>query len=99
MENFDGPQKRQMQQTGARRPRAPHSHPAPPPAQASERTVLPQFLREVRAELRKVAWPSRTEVRSYSILVLDHRGGLHRVRGTILDVTCSAPAALWLFDR
>ena len=35
-----------------------------------ERTSFPQFLREVRAELRKVAWPTRPEVRSYSILVL-----------------------------
>lgn len=31
---------------------------------------LPQFLREVRSELRKVAWPSRPEVISFSITVL-----------------------------
>ena len=29
-----------------------------------------QFLREVRGELRKVAWPSRPEVVNYSIIVL-----------------------------
>ena len=29
-----------------------------------------QFLREVRAELRKVAWPTRPEVINYSIIVL-----------------------------
>jgi preprotein translocase subunit SecE len=34
------------------------------------RVPLPQFLREVRGELRKVAWPSRPEVISFSITVL-----------------------------
>ena len=29
-----------------------------------------QFLREVRGELRKVAWPTRPEVVNYSIIVL-----------------------------
>ena len=29
-----------------------------------------QFLREVRTELRRVAWPSRTEVVQYSLIVL-----------------------------
>ncbi len=29
-----------------------------------------QFLREVRGELRKVAWPTRDEVIKYSIVVL-----------------------------
>jgi preprotein translocase subunit SecE len=29
-----------------------------------------QFLREVRGELRKVAWPTRAEVINYSIVVL-----------------------------
>ncbi len=28
------------------------------------------FVRETRGELRKVAWPTRTEVRNYSIVVL-----------------------------
>lgn len=35
-----------------------------------ERTGLIQFLREVRSELRKVAWPSRSETVNYSIVVL-----------------------------
>lgn len=35
-----------------------------------ERTGLVQFLREVRSELRKVAWPSRSETVNYSIVVL-----------------------------
>lgn len=37
---------------------------------ARERTSPPQFLREVRSELRKVAWPSRREVVVYTISVL-----------------------------
>jgi preprotein translocase subunit SecE len=39
-------------------------------AQHSERTGPAQFLREVRSELRKVAWPNRREVTSYTIVVL-----------------------------
>ena len=35
-----------------------------------ERTGVVQFLREVRNELRKVAWPSRSETVNYSIVVL-----------------------------
>ena len=35
-----------------------------------ERTGPAQFLKEVRAELRKVAWPSRSETINYSIIVL-----------------------------
>lgn len=37
---------------------------------ARDRTPPAQFLREVRAELRKVAWPSRSEVVNYTIVVL-----------------------------
>ena len=40
------------------------------PAPKSERTGPTQFAREVRGELRKVAWPSRTEVLNYSVVVL-----------------------------
>jgi preprotein translocase subunit SecE len=31
---------------------------------------LAEFLREVRSEMRKVIWPSRTEVQSTTIVVL-----------------------------
>ena len=34
------------------------------------RTSPGQFLREVRAELKKVAWPTRKEVVSYTTVVL-----------------------------
>ena len=39
-------------------------------APVQERTGPVQFLREVRGELRKVAWPSRDETVNYSIVVL-----------------------------
>ena len=35
-----------------------------------QRTSPRQFLREVRSELRKVAWPARKELISYSVVVL-----------------------------
>ena len=41
-----------------------------PNAAQQERTSPVQFLREVRGELRKVAWPSRSETVNYSIVVL-----------------------------
>jgi len=34
------------------------------------RTPIRQFLKEVRQELRKVAWPSRKELVGYTIVVL-----------------------------
>jgi len=45
--------------------------PPPRPAQrpVKQRTSPAEFLREVRAELRKVAWPSRAEVINYSVIV------------------------------
>ncbi len=43
---------------------------APAGATKRARVPLPQFLREVRSELRKVAWPSRPEVINYSVTVL-----------------------------
>ena len=46
----------------------PQQRPAPKPV--SQRTSPGQFLREVRAELRKVAWPTRGEVINYSTVVL-----------------------------
>lgn len=38
--------------------------------QKKERTKPRQFLKEVIAELKKVAWPSRQEVVAYSTVVL-----------------------------
>jgi preprotein translocase subunit SecE len=69
-------QKRMLQKQGqlgadgapaARKRPAPQ---APRPAAKDERTGPIQFLREVRGELRKVAWPTRPEIINYSIIVL-----------------------------
>jgi preprotein translocase subunit SecE len=41
----------------------------PSQKEREKRTKPTEFLREVRAELRKVAWPTRAEVTNYSIIV------------------------------
>ena len=43
---------------------------APAKSLQTERTKPADFVREVRAELKKVAWPTREEVIRYSIIVL-----------------------------
>lgn len=48
--------------------RAPRS--APAPKAAEERTPPMQYVREVQGELKKVNWPTRDEIKNYSIVVL-----------------------------
>jgi preprotein translocase subunit SecE len=98
MENFNRQQKRQMKKMGALTAEGSpaRTQPAPRPTKR-ERTSFPQFLREVRAELRKVAWPTRPEVRSYSILVLV-TVVIFTTAITVLDYLFGT-GALWLFDR
>jgi preprotein translocase subunit SecE len=55
----------QRQRQAERLPRAPR--PAP---ERRKRVGPAQFLREVRQELKKVAWPSRRELVAYTIVVL-----------------------------
>src|SRR3546814_13037590 len=68
-------QKRMLQRQGqvgadgepvARKRQAP---PAARPKPKEERTTPAQFVREVKGELRKVAWPTRAEVINLSISV------------------------------
>lgn len=40
------------------------------PKAASERTPPKQYLAEVGTELKKVVWPTRDEIRNYTIVVL-----------------------------
>ena len=65
-------QKRMMQRQGQvdaeGTPIRTRNRPSTPPP--SERVGAVQFLREVRGELRKVAWPTRAETVNYSIVVL-----------------------------
>jgi preprotein translocase subunit SecE len=60
-----------MQRQGADRPAAPdRSRPMPRDELRKERVGPRQYLREVRAELKKVAWPTRKEVINSTIVVL-----------------------------
>ena len=68
-------QKRMMRRQGELAPdgtpaprRAERSGPAP--RAQSDRATPVQFVREVRGELRKVAWPTRDEVVRFSMIVL-----------------------------
>ncbi|MCH7787990.1 MAG: preprotein translocase subunit SecE [Acidobacteria bacterium] len=54
-----------------------------------ERTSPVQFAREVRSELRKVAWPTRSETIHYSIIVLV----------TIVVLTTFIAGLDWLFSK
>ena len=68
--------KRMLQRQGQLGPDGEQARPAPrqqqrpAPRPAKERTSPRQYLREVRGELRKVAWPTRDEVVRYSFIVL-----------------------------
>jgi len=57
--------------------------------QSEERTGVAQFTREVRAELRKVAWPSRAETANYATVVVI----------TIIAVTAVVSSLDWIFSN
>jgi preprotein translocase subunit SecE len=62
--------KRMMKRQGSEQQAPPERRrPAAPPPHR-ERTTGRQFLREVRGELRKVAWPTRPEVVNSTLIVL-----------------------------
>ncbi len=63
--------KRQMKRQGGETGAAPaeRRRPAPPPPHR-ERTSPREFVREVRGELKKVAWPTKAEVVTSTIVVL-----------------------------
>ncbi len=66
-------QKRQMKKSGAVNDQGAPTRTPPRAAKKGhdgEKTSLPTYVREVRAEMRKVAWPTWPEVRKYSIVVL-----------------------------
>ena len=63
--------RRATQKQEAQRRAQPRPQPKPPGAPGSRaRTGPRQFLKEVGAELRKVAWPNREEVTAYTLVVL-----------------------------
>lgn len=72
-EDLNREQKRQLRKMGALNEQgAPTraARQAPVKRPDEEKTSLPQYFREVRAEMRKVAWPTWDEVRKYSAVVL-----------------------------
>ena len=62
--------KRQMQRSGADQRQRPAPQSRPAAGAPSERTTPTQYVREVREEMRKVAWPKRDEVINSSVVVL-----------------------------
>jgi preprotein translocase subunit SecE len=63
--------KRMMKKQEAQRKSAPRPQIKPQPAPTKRKRTPPvQFIKEVIAELKKVAWPSRQEVVAYSVVVL-----------------------------
>jgi preprotein translocase subunit SecE len=66
-------QKRRLQKSGDLGPDGEQirsKRPAPTAKPKEQRTSPRQFIREVRAELRKVVWPTRSETLNYSLIVL-----------------------------
>jgi preprotein translocase subunit SecE len=70
-------QKRMLQRQGAldaegqparAQPQQRRPQPGPRPEAKEGRTGPRQFLKEVRQELRKVAWPTKSETINYSII-------------------------------
>jgi preprotein translocase subunit SecE len=69
LEDLNREQKRQLKRMGALDEKGAVAR-APRPTAKRERVGPRQYLREVRDEMRKVAWPRRPEIRRYSIIVI-----------------------------
>ena len=71
LDDLNREQKRSLKRMGALNEQGqPTRAPAPARRLKKERTGPLQYLREVRDEMRKVAWPKWPEVRRFSIIVL-----------------------------
>ena len=71
MDELNREQKRQLRKMGALDEQGkPARAQRQQPKKKSDRVGPRQYLREVRDEMRKVAWPSRPEVKRYSIIVI-----------------------------
>ena len=68
--NYNRQQKRAMAKQGLDATRAPESRKASGGAERKERTSPFKYFSEVRAELRKVDWPTGREVVNSSVIVL-----------------------------
>jgi preprotein translocase subunit SecE len=71
LDDLNREQKRTLKRMGALNEKGQPTRAAPAPRSRTEpRTTPAQYLREVRDEMRKVAWPKWPEVRRFSIIVL-----------------------------
>jgi preprotein translocase subunit SecE len=70
LDDLNREQKRSLKRMGALNEKGQPTRAAPAPRARNERTGPAQYLREVRDEMRKVAWPKWPEVRRFSIVVL-----------------------------
>ena len=87
-------QKRMLQKQGqlaadGETPTRQRKGPPPPKPPKEERTGPVQFVREVRGELRKVAWPTRQETIRYTIIVLV----------TVIVLTAFIAGLDWVFSE
>jgi preprotein translocase subunit SecE len=70
LDDLNREQKRHLKRTGALDEKGAPTRVQRQPQAKRERVTPAQYLREVRDEMRKVAWPKRPEVIRYSIVVV-----------------------------
>ena len=70
LDDLNREQKRQLRKMGALDEQGKPTRAQPTAKKKTERVGIRQYLREVRDEMRKVAWPERPEVKRYSIIVI-----------------------------
>jgi preprotein translocase subunit SecE len=71
LDDLNREQKRSLKRMGALNEEGNPTRTTPPPRRAKDKRVTPlQYIREVRDEMRKVAWPKWPEIRRFSIIVL-----------------------------
>ncbi len=70
LDDLNREQKRQLRKMGALDEQGKPTRAQPSAKKKNERVGIRQYLREVRDEMRKVAWPDRPEVKRYSIIVI-----------------------------
>ena len=96
LDDLNREQKRSLKRMGALNEQGQPTRQQPPRRAVKERVGPVQYLREVRDEMRKVAWPKWPEVRRFAIIVLvtvviitAYVGGLDALFGIF---------STWLYD-
>jgi len=96
LDDLNREQKRSLKRMGALNDQGQPTRAQPQPRRAEARVGPAQYLREVRDEMRKVAWPKWPEVRRFAtivgvtvILYTAYIGGLDSLFGVLSD---------WLYD-